>query len=237
MTVAMPLLSVTAREIEIAPLTFEKLTSSELTGLPFASETAASMVLMLMPSAERLAGFAVRFSTATGPAMKLTLVDSLTPPQVAVIVAEPRLVGLVSVVVANPFAVVAPAAERMPAVVVKLTEVPSAMFFPSVSLTVAVIRVLVAPSPTISELPAVNVTEPTEPGSPLEAPINVNVIGKAEVTPPAEALTVIVSAAALISVTSQLTVPSAPVEEVRGSIETRPEFPDAEKVTDCWLNG
>jgi len=161
MMVAIPLLSVTARDIEMAPLTAEKLTSSELTGFPFASETAASIVLMLMPSAERLDGFAVRFSAATGPAMKLTLVESLAPPQVAVTVAAPRLVGLIRVTVAFPLAVVALAAERAPAVVVKLTVVPSAMLLPSVSFIVAVIRVPEAPSATISELPALTVTVPT----------------------------------------------------------------------------
>jgi len=178
---------------------------------------------MLMPSAERLDGFAVRFSAATGPAMKLTLVESLTPPQVAVMVAEPRLVGLVKVAVAFPLAVVV-APERVPAVVEKVTVVPSPMFLPLVSLTVAVIMVLEAPSATISELPAVIVTEPTEPGPPPAAPINARVIAEAEVTPPADALIATVSAAELMSVTSQLTVPSAPVEEVRGSIATSPKF-------------
>jgi hypothetical protein len=243
--VAMPLLSVTASEIEMAPLTTEKLTNSELTGFPFASRTAASMVLMLMPSAERLDGFAVRLSAATGPAMKLTLVESLIPPQVVVMVAEPRLVGLVKVAKAFPLVVLAlkvlwvpaVALSISPAVVVKLTGVPSPILLPSVSSTVAVIRVFEVPLATISALPAVTVTEPTEPAPPPALPIKASVIGEAEVTPPAEALIVIVSAAELMSVTSQFTVPSAPVEEVSGSIATRPEFPDAEKVTDCWLNG
>jgi len=199
---------------------------------------------MLMPSAERLDGFAVRFSAATGPAMKLTLVESLTPPQVAVMVAEPKLVGLVKVAVAIPLVVVelkvvwmpAVALSISPAVLVKLTVVPSPMFLPLVSLTVAVIRVLEVPLATIAVLPAVADTEPTKAAPPPEA-INVNVIGEAEVTPPAEALMITVSPAAQMSVTSQLTVPSTSVVAVGGFIATMPKFPEGEKVTNCSLNG
>ena len=111
--------------------------------------------------ADKLSGVASTFTVLTGPAIKLTVVESFTPPEVAIIVAVPRFVELVIVTVATPFVVVAIAAERAPAVVVKLTDVSSAILFPLGSLTVAVSNVLEAPSATMLGQPAVTVTEPT----------------------------------------------------------------------------
>jgi len=118
-------------------------------------------VLVFVTPADRLSGVASTFTVLTGPAIKLSMVESFTPPEVAIIVAVPRFVELVIVTVAIPFVVVAVAAERVPAVVAKLTDMPSAILFTLVSLTVAVSNVLEAPSATMLGQPAVTVTEPT----------------------------------------------------------------------------
>jgi len=143
--------------------------SPSATGLLLASKTVTSMVLVLVPSAVRFAGVAVTVSVAGGPAIKLTEAVPEIPPTSAVMSAEPTLVGLVRVAVAIPLVVVevmmvwvpAVALSISPAVVEKVTVVPSAMLLPLVSLTAAVIRVYEVPLATISALPAVTVTEPT----------------------------------------------------------------------------
>ena len=157
----MPLTLVTAVAAERLPPTTAKLMVSPDTGLLWRSFTVAWIVLVLTPSADRLSGVASTLTAVTGPATKLTVVVSFTPPEVAVIVAVPRMVGLVSVSVATPFVVVAVAAERVPAVVMKLTDVPSAILFPLVSFTMAVMSVAEVPSATMLELPGVTLTEPT----------------------------------------------------------------------------
>jgi len=134
--------------------------SPSATTWPCASVTAAFISLSSNPSAVRLLGLAVRAIALTGPGIKLTEVFPDTPPTVAVIVAEVRLVELVSVTVALPLVVVV-APERAPAVVENVTTVPSGMLLLAVSLTVAVITVFEVPLATISELPAVADTEPT----------------------------------------------------------------------------
>ena len=161
MTVATPLALVSALAAERMPLTDVKLMVSPLTTLLLASVTVARMVLVLIPSADKLFGLTETETAVTGPATKVTVVVSLTPPEVAVTVAVPRLVALVRVKVATPFVVVAVAAERVPAVVMKLTEVPSAILFPVVSFTLAVMSVEEVPSATMLELPGVTLTEPT----------------------------------------------------------------------------
>ena len=157
----MPLVLVMAVAAERLPLTTIKLMVSPDTGLLLRSLTVAWTVLVLTPSADRLSGVASTFTVLTGPAIKSSVVESFTPPEVAIMVAVPRFVELVMVTVATPFVVVAEAAEREPAVVAKLTGVPSAILFPLVSLTVAVSNVLEARSATILGQPAVTVTEPT----------------------------------------------------------------------------
>jgi len=142
------------------PVVTLKLIVSPSTALPFRSVTTARIVLVPVPSADKLLGLAVTATLLTEPAIKLTVVESFTPPEVAVIVAVPRFVGLVSVTVATPFVVVAVAAERPPAVVAKLTDVPSGILFPLVSIIMAVMSVEEAPSATMLELPAVTLTEP-----------------------------------------------------------------------------
>ena len=94
--------------------------------------------------------------------MNPTVTFAFTPPEVAMIVALPRLVELVMVTVAMPLVVVAVGAERLPAVVEKLTEVPSGTLLPLVSFTVAVIRVPLTPSATTFSDPAFTSTEPIE---------------------------------------------------------------------------
>jgi len=150
--------------------------SPSATTWPHWSVTAAFISLTSNPSAVRVLGLAVRTIVLTGPGIKLTEVSPDTPPTVAVTVAEVRSVELVRVTVALPLVVVV-APERVPAVVVKVTIVPSGMFLLAVSLTVAVITVLEVPLATISALPAVTVTEPTKgaprlivtvPGEPFE---------------------------------------------------------------------
>jgi len=71
------------------------------------------------------------------------------------------MVGLVSVTVATPFVDVAMAAERAPAVVAKLTGVPSGILFPLVSFIMAVMSVEEVPSATMLPLPVVTFTDPT----------------------------------------------------------------------------
>ena len=161
MTVATPLALVVALATERLPLRTVKLMVSLATGLLLASMTVALMVLVLEPSAVRLSGVASTVTVFTAPAIKLTEAVPEAPPQVAVMVAEPRLVGLVRVTLATPLVVVALAAERVPAVVVNVTVVPSAMLLPLASFTVALIRVLEEPSATILEEPALTVTVPT----------------------------------------------------------------------------
>ena len=124
-----------------------------------------------MPSAVRLLGMAVRAISATAPGIKLTVVLSVTPPQVAVIVALPTLVGLTSQAVAMPLVVVAlmmvgvagGAPSNSPAVVVKVTVVSSATLFPLLSCTVAVISVFDAPSATAVSEPELIDTAPIAP--------------------------------------------------------------------------
>jgi len=148
-------------ETEPVPAVTEKLmVSPSATTWPCASVTAAFISLTSNPSAVRVLGLAVRTIVLTGPGIKLTEVFPDTPPTVAVIVAEVRLVELVSVTVALPLVVVV-APERAPAVVENVTTVPSGMLLLAVSLTVAVITVFEVPLATISELPAVADTEPT----------------------------------------------------------------------------
>jgi len=157
----MPLASVTAVAAEKPPLTTVKLMVSPDTGLLLRSRTVAWMVLVLTPSADRLSGVARTFTVLTGPAIKLTVAESFTPPEVAVIVAVPRMVGLVRVTVAAPFVVVTMEADKAPAVAAKLTGVPSGILFPLVSFIMAVMSVEEVPSATMLALPAVTVTEPT----------------------------------------------------------------------------
>jgi len=119
------------------PVVTLKLMVSPSTALRFRSVTTARIVLVPVPSADKLFGLAVTATLLTGPAIKLTVVVSFTPPEVAVTVAVPTMVGLVSVTVATPLTVLAVAADNVPAVVEKLTVVPSATLLPLVSLTVA----------------------------------------------------------------------------------------------------
>jgi hypothetical protein len=149
-------------ETEPVPAVTEKLMlSPSATTWPWASVATALISLSSNPSAVRLLGLAVRAIVFTGPGIKLTEVFPDTPPTVAVIVAEVRLVELVRVTVAFPVVVVV-APDRVPAVVVKVKVVPSGTLLFAVSLTVAVITVVEVPLATISVLPAVAVTEPTE---------------------------------------------------------------------------
>jgi len=128
--------------------------SPSATTWPCASVTAAFISLSSNPSAVRLLGLAVRAIALTGPGIKLTEVFPDTPPTVAVIVAEVRLVELVRVTVAFPLAVFeimvvwvpGVTLSISPAVVVKVTGVPSGILLLAVSLTVAVIGVVEAPS-------------------------------------------------------------------------------------------
>ena len=119
------------------------------------------MVLVLAPSADKVSGEAVSTIVLTAPALNVTVTVLDTPPQVAVMVADPTMVELVNVTVATPFVVVALTAESVPAVVVKLTVVPSNTLLPLAFLTVAEINVVDAPSATMLDEPAVTVTVPT----------------------------------------------------------------------------
>ena len=157
----MPPVVVAVRLSSVPSWALKESVSPSATGLLLASTTVTFMVLVLVPSAVRFAGVAVTVTVAGAPATKLTVPVAFTPPHVAVMVAEPRLVGLVRVTVATPLVVVALAAEKVPAVVVKFTVVPSAMLLPLASFTVAVIRVPEAPSAAISEHPVLTVTVPT----------------------------------------------------------------------------
>ena len=161
MTVATPLALVSALAAERMPLTDVKLMVSPLTTLLLASVTVARMVLVLIPSADKLFGLTETATALTGPATKVTVVVSFTPPEVAVTVAVPRLVALVRVTVATPFVVMALAADKVPAVVEKLTVVPSGTKWLLVFLTVARMTVESEPSATMVLLPEVTATEPT----------------------------------------------------------------------------
>jgi len=160
-TFTIPFASVTALAAESIPLTAAKLMVSPFTTLSLASVTVARMVLVLVPSADRLLGVAVITIDSTGPAMNVTVVLAFTPLQVALTVAVPRSVALVKVTVAIPLKVVAVAEDKAPAVVVKLTVAPSGISWLLVSLTVARMTVESTPSATMVLLPAVMVTDPT----------------------------------------------------------------------------
>ena len=153
--------AVGVERVPVPAVTEKVMVSPSATVLLLASVTTAFMVLVLESSAVRLLGVAVREIALTAPGTKLTVVSPETPPAVAVIVAEPKLTGLVRVTVATPLVVAALAADRVPAVVVKVTVVPSAILLSAVSFIVAVIRVLEAPSATMLEEPALTETEPT----------------------------------------------------------------------------
>ena len=155
------MVTVSAENVPVPVITLKVMVSPSTTVLLLASVTSAVIVLVLEPSAVRLLGVAVRDIALTAPGIKLTDVFPETPPAVAVMVAEPKLVGLVRVTVATPLVVAALAADRVPAVVVKVTVVPSAILLSAVSFIVAVIRVLEAPSATMLEEPALTETEPT----------------------------------------------------------------------------
>jgi len=169
-TVAIPLLFVIAVASESVPVpaVTENDIVSPPTGLSFASITTAWIVLVLAPSAVRLFGVAARFIVSTAPGVKCTDVESLTPPTVAVMVAVPRLVGLVNMAVATPFVVVAVvmvgvvSASKLPAVVVNVTSIPSGTSLPLISLIIALIRVFEMPSATILSEPVLSDTDPTE---------------------------------------------------------------------------
>jgi len=125
-------------------------------------------VLVLVPSAVRLLGMAVSITSATALGIKLTVVLSVTPPLVAVMVAVPTLVGLTSQAVAIPLVVKAlmmvgvagGALSNSPAVVVKVTGVLFATLFPLLSCTVAVISVFDDPSATAVSEPELTDTAP-----------------------------------------------------------------------------
>jgi len=95
------------------------------------------------------------------PVTNLTSVSPVMPPAVALTTALPVIFELLRLTVAIPAEVVAVAAERVPAVVVKLTIVPSAMLLPLSSLTRARIWVWAVPSAGMLSAPAVTSTEPT----------------------------------------------------------------------------
>jgi len=168
--VATPPLFVIAVAEEIvpppSPVTVNDMASPTIK-LAFTSVTTARIVLVLTPSAVRLFGLAVRTIVLTAPGTKLTVVVSLTPPAVAVILAVPRLFELVNVTVATPFVVVAvvmvgvASASTVPAVVVKVTVSPSSTLVPLLFFTVAVIRALDVPSATMLLLSACMLIKPT----------------------------------------------------------------------------
>jgi len=161
--------AVKAESVPVPVVTLKVMVSPSATTLLLASVTSAVIVLVLVSSAARLLGVAVREIVFTAPGIKLTDVSPETPPAVAVIVADPTLVGLVRVAVAIPLVVVAVKVDWVPAVTlsispavaVKVTVLPLAILLSAVSFIVAVIRVLEAPSATILEEPALTETEPT----------------------------------------------------------------------------
>ena len=88
MTVTIPLSLVIELAAERLPFfALAKLILSWDTGLSFASNTVALIVLVLMPSAVKLLGVAVRFMVVTGPAINSTVTFAFTPPEVAMMVA------------------------------------------------------------------------------------------------------------------------------------------------------
>jgi len=98
--------AVDAERIPEPVVTEKVMVSSSATTLLLASVTTAFMLLVLEPSAVRLLGVAVREIALTAPGTKLTVVFPETPPDVAVMVAEPTFVGLVSKADAIPLVVV-----------------------------------------------------------------------------------------------------------------------------------
>ena len=98
--------AVGAESTPVPDVTEKDIISPFATALPLTSVTNARMVLELEESAVRLLGVAVSKMELTAPGIKETLVVSLTPPAVAVILAVPTFVGLVRVAEATPLVVV-----------------------------------------------------------------------------------------------------------------------------------
>lgn len=95
---------------------------SPFTGLLFASSTIIFTVLVLAPSAVKLAGVAEMLILAGGPGIKLTWVVLLIPDEVAVTVAVPTVFGAVKIVLAMPLpSVIIAKFVTFPAVVEKYT--------------------------------------------------------------------------------------------------------------------
>ena len=98
--------AVKAESVPVPAVTLKVMVSPSATALLLASVTSAVIVLVLVPSAVRLLGVAVSEIVFTTPGIKLTDVFPETTPAVAVMVAEPTFVGLVSKAVAIPLVVV-----------------------------------------------------------------------------------------------------------------------------------
>ena len=97
--------------------------------------------MLLVPLICTVAGTARTVSRKGGPGTKLTVTVSFTPPAVALTSANPKLVGLLRLTVATPLTVGAVGDESAPAVVVKLTIIPSLTLTPLRSFMVAEIVV------------------------------------------------------------------------------------------------
>ena len=138
--------------LSVAPLLLAekaKVTVCPTTGLPCASRAIAYR--LELASALTVVGLASRPSVVGLPATKSTVTVLEKPPALATMVAVPRLLELESVTCAMPLAFVrADAAESVPAVVVKLTEMPTAGA-PVVLVTVARTAVSAPPVGSVAD--------------------------------------------------------------------------------------
>jgi len=133
--------------------------------LPEASLAVALTVAVELPSAVKLFGVTTTTTSFTGPAIKATLAEPLTPPIDAVTSAVPIRTELVRATLADPFIVLALAVAAppvsVPRVVENDTSVPSGIRLLSESYMEAVIKVVTTPPALICEFPALTLTYPT----------------------------------------------------------------------------
>ena len=124
------------------------------TGLLCASD--AVIVRVVVPPGVKFDGVAFTTTVATDPGTKFTVAaGAKNPLALALMVAEPVIVGEVKVTCAVPvLSVNADVADKVPALVEKVTEIPAPTLVPA---TVARIAVLVVPSAVIDAAPAVSV--------------------------------------------------------------------------------
>ena len=159
-----------AERVPVPDIIVKEITSPSAMGLPWTSLTSARMSLVLVPLAGRVLGVAVTVMLAITAPLKVTVTDCVTLFAVAVTVADPAVVpeiretettpvasGVIAVMVSMPLL-------KVPRVVVNVTNVPSGLAPPEVSVSVAVSTLELEPSAGMLVGLAVRVIVPTGTG-------------------------------------------------------------------------